>query len=326
MGRVARAEDMKATKGPLSWEEARSLLRDLLEAYLDQPPIKRAQYAPPSDEKESLLSKWIRYDLDLYGGALLLSMVLLILASLSLSARLDGAGNSLLEPKASLATYRSELAGAVLFVVASFAGVWVVRRRRFLCLNDSDNAKRREIRKFLRARMQDEESSIATNETTKGSAPVHLTGQTEVFPVYRRDGNVASWIKIPSLLLVKGDWIALQIGDIAPAQCTTNVTTGESTTKTVRIAAGERLTMETFGYTAEQLTADLPRGRTTLSPDSSDHFLTLTNKMQIFTLVETPLAASLNRPSGKLSSSAWILVDYEYVVWANLEHYVSLCR
>lgn len=289
---------MTTSKGPLSWEEARALLHNLLKNYLDRPPIKRARDGSPPEGNVSFLSKWIYYDLDLYCGAVFFSVVLLILSSLSLMARKDGVGESLLNPQASLAIYRDELVGAVCLVAASFSGVWIVRRRRFLCLNDSDNAKRREIRKFLRARVEDEEDLFDPNGTK--SAPVHLTAQTEVFPVYRRDGNDASWSKIPSLLLVKGDWIALQIGDIVPAKCCAEVTAEDNATKMIYIAAGERLSMETFGYTADKLTGNLPRGRTTLSvSDSSDHLLTLCNKMQIFTLVETPLTASLNRPPRK---------------------------
>ena len=287
---------------PLSWGEARSLLRQVLEDYLDDPPpVKKSDPAPPP-ANESLLSKAIRHDVDLYAGALALSVALLILASFSLSARVNGT-SSLLMPTADVAVYRAEVAAAVLLVLGSLTGVWVVRRRRFLSLNDSDNAKRREIRKFLHSSASSPDD--ATLKQQAAASPlvlpepelVNLTAQTGVYPVYRRSENGASWTRIPSLLLVRGDWIALQIGDVAPANC--SVKNDDASQTIIQVSAGERLTMETFGYTAEGVTVDLPRGRSTLPNDATNHLLTLCNKMQIFTVVDTPLEKFIRKPSGK---------------------------
>jgi hypothetical protein len=297
-------------EAPLSWDEARSILRGLLNDHLDHSSHKRddlgrGQYVL-SSYHESLLSKCISRDLDLYAGALVLTIIILVLSSLSLHDRLNTKiDSSLVHPKATLSLYYTELAGAIILVLASLTNTWVVRRRRFLCWNDQENAKRREILKFLRDASNDEididkvrvsqsTNGTKTNSSTDSLAYVQLTAQTEVYPVFRKRGNLASWSSIPSLLLVKGDWIALQIGDIAPANCATT----SKTKKTIRIAAGERLTVEMFGCTSESTTANLPQGRATLSSHSSDHFLTLCNNMRVYSVEDSPVLASLNRSSG----------------------------
>ena len=57
---------------------------------------------------------------------------------------------------------------------------------------------------------------------TVGGDPIEISGTslTDIYPVYRvsEDGDGA-WLKLPSLLLVKGDFIALQLGDTAPGNC-----------------------------------------------------------------------------------------------------------
>jgi len=233
--------------------------------------------------------------MDLYAGALTLSVALLILASFSLSP------DSILKPEADKTVYRGEVAGAILLLVGSITGVWVTRRRRFLCLNDSDTAKRRQIRKFLRAISSSSSSSSLTDQQHVPASPSmppmvpeisNLTAQTGVYPVYRRKGDKAFWSRIPSLLLVKGDWLALQIGDVGPANCVLK----RDGAAPMHVAVGERLTVEHFAPTTEQLTANLPRGRNSLSMEySDDHFLTLCNKMQIFTVVESPIDEFLRR-------------------------------
>ena len=340
---------------PLSWEEARSILRKSLEKYLDDASPQEACRIPPSRPStlattvsaasgattsesqhcaSSFLSHWIRLDLDLYLGAVLLSVALLVVSSFhwSLSSGQDD------DPLA-----RGELAGAVLLTVGALSGVWVVRRRRFLCLHDSNVARRREVRKFLRATTSTTTSTSATTNTdntnntnndssaippppknspdkaTTTSRPVpeisNLTAQTGVYPVYRRRGNKCVWSRIPSLLLVEGDWIALQIGDVGPAHCrllnsdhsnnnnNDNSNNTAPSSSSMQIQVGERLTVEHFAPTTDQLTASLPRGRKTLSVqdattvEAQDHFLTMCNNMHLFVIVESPMEDFLRRQS-----------------------------
>ena len=101
---------------------------------------------------------------------------------------------------------------------------------------------------------------------------------------------------------MKGDWIALQVGDIAPANCTTIRIATISTTTPTTFAAGERITMEALHCTTDSVIANLPAGRTTLQKShtltSSEHFLMLCNNMQICVLNESPIISSLERNSG----------------------------
>jgi len=151
----------------------------------------------------------------------------------------------------------------------------MVRRRRFLCENDGDTSKRREVSRFLQKLNHEEQeenekkqqqqaasAAIATDADTGqvgeddnmissgagggaggssttgiGVHPRSGTSLNDIYPVYRRsvgaknsnndneetscsyDDCAASWSRIPSLLLVEGDYVALQIGDIVPAEC-----------------------------------------------------------------------------------------------------------
>jgi hypothetical protein len=65
------------------------------------------------------------------------------------------------------------------------------------------------------------------------------------------------------------------------------------------VASGERITLETFGETTTSAIGKLPRGRTTL-PKDSDELLALSNHIQIFVLLESPLEKFLRAPRGKL--------------------------
>lgn len=113
-------------------------------------------------------------------------------------------------------------------------------------------------------------------------------------PVYRvslRNGKqMASWSRIPSLLLVAGDVVALQIGDIAPADCELL----DPNDKAIRCKVGD--SMKT-AFVQEGFLSTLPSGRTTIQKDS-DAFLQLCNGMRIFRVTETPLETFLRKPTG----------------------------
>jgi hypothetical protein len=266
-------------------------------------------------KRATILSRCIHLDLDLYAGTFL-SITLLVLVSLSLSDRSKWTAASRLDSEERTGLGVAHLVFASLMVVTSVSGVWMVRRHRFLCLNDSDHAMRRDIRAFLRSHAEDSETTACTksmegSERSKRLGLTTLTAQTEVFPVYRRHESTASWNKLPSLLLVEGDWIALQIGDIAPAACRSEIVDGAGRKRTVQAQAGERLSISTFGITPDHATMHLPRGRSTLTADSTDNVLTLCNNMRIFTLEETPLLTSLNQQngaSGNILSLLWVMM------------------
>ena len=353
---------------PLTWDEARYILREILQSYLeDHRSSSTSTFSSNAvidgrnvnkESKIPILSTIIYYDLDLYLGALSLSLIMLIVISLSLhSGRQQDAENTnrlMIPPGEKVSLLYTELIGTTLLVMASFINIFVIRRRRFLSTNDKLNSKGRDIHKFLRTgavsttthniidttvnsgkNINGVNNMKATNEYLNISVPCQLTSQTEVYPVFRKvihsgttvsssNNNLASWTTIPSLLLVKGDWIALQVGDIAPASCTAiriSTTRTPSTPKsrnsssrsnnsgavtnwttTTTFAPGERVTMEALHCTTDSVTASLPSGRTTLqkslASSSSDHFLTLCNNMHICILNDSPITSSLQRSSG----------------------------
>lgn len=314
---------------PLSWCEARARLRELLEKYLSEFNIssRKVNLNMQADSRSSatettttatattaenpFLSWWILGDLDLYAGSLPLSIALLILACISLHERRHDDGMTGLNPEAKIAIYRGELAASVLLVVGSIVSLWMVRRRRFLCNNDGENAKRREILRFLRTVAasdkgkgdKDSVRNIAASGMGFGDSmgvSVAGTALTDIYPVYRQSGSeenaLASWARTPSLLLVAGDYIALQVGDIAPASCA--LVDPSSSTAVSTIASGDRIELSSFGNTLAGVMNQLPRGRSTL-PMDSDHLLTLCNKMRVFRVQKAPLDDFIHRSQGK---------------------------
>jgi hypothetical protein len=186
----------------------------------------------------------------------------------------------------------------------SIFNILVVRRRRFSISKGSDKLKRREISKFLKEleKQEDECMHNTFDDASEDSLTLSGTSLTDIYPVYRRCNNNldgtptgGSWSRIPSLLLVQGDHIALQVGDTAPANCRI-VSNGVKLTEKI-IGAGDRITLETSGENANSILNKLPKGRTTLKNNSED-LLTLCNKMRLFVLVSSPIETFLRQRKG----------------------------
>lgn len=323
----------------LSWDEARIRLRKVLEEFLDESGSNRRvrdqdptnNFASSTNHSSSRIAvrrlsfAWcVQHDLDLYLGALSMSIVLLVLSCFSLTARRQSGDNasttSPLHPSASLGVYRSQVAGSVLLTVGSLLSLWMVRRRRFLCLNDSDNAKRREVLRFLRnfdhetieqlptARRSSHpsEHSISSPEDKfKYKTDLPGTSLTDIYPVYRHcssdnSNSNGSWSRIPSLLLVEGDLVALQVGDSTPADCqlVASVSKKEpSAAVSACFKAGQAISLDSVGRTSSQVVSHLPGGRITI-PDASDHLLTLCNHINIYRVTSTPMRDFVRHPAG----------------------------
>lgn len=272
---------------------------------------------------------WLKNDMDLCGAAPLLSIGLLIIACFAWVSS-DKEGGSLLNASARKQIYLSQLSASILLAVSSVTCIWMVRRRYFACSRDVDSVKRREIQRFLKAmeRHTDEKSkeenannsirsannsSIrsthnplrrdSSTSATPGNVdgmtlPLSGTSLTDVYPVYRlSEGGQGSWSRLPTLLLVKGDQIALHVGDIAPAKCTI-ASEDASSNSTAIIEGGERVTLESFGG---QPPMAFPKGRTTI-PSESGKLLELCNSLRVFALLESPMHAFLRQELGKLRS------------------------
>ncbi len=123
------------------------------------------------------------------------------------------------------------------------------------------------------------------------------------------------WHRIPSLLLVQGDFIALKVGDTAPAKCRAlhswETSTHEGNAARIDvpkiIKAGERLTVDSLPHFAKESLMPpskstvnnnkrsvFPPGKSTLK-NQSEELLLLANGLQIYELLETPLASFLRR-------------------------------
>lgn len=305
--------DNPGDSSPLTWDEARSRLRKVLEDYLLETSSSRRKYSkntqPVPKEPKSFLDWWIEHDFDLYAGSLSLSVAFLILAGFSLEARRRGVGLSPLNAAASISVYRAEVASGCLLVVGSMISLWMVRRRRFLFQNDSFNAKRSEVVRFLRAFDRETEEIKAANvhHANTDCAGLDLLGTalTDIYPVYRVSGHeeeeaaAAGWSRIPSLLLVEGDFVALQVGDTTPADCISlEAKPGDGN---IQLNEGELVSLESIGENSISLTSKLPQGKITL-PSFSNHLLTLCNGIRIFVVRKAPLFDFIRHAQGTLTA------------------------
>ena len=285
---------------PLSWKQARYRLRRVLQNYVKAPPpARRTRDVHVPSSSDSILSTWINKHFDLYFGALSVSVALLVVSCLSLSARYGSSVGSQLEPSASKGLYKSQVIASFLLVCGACASLWMTRRLGFLSLNDTDNSKRREVFRFLRALTKHEENGHDGSNQLPHRIHLGETSLNGIYPVYRKsDSGVGSWCRVPNLLLVRGDYIALQIGDNIPAAC---VMMNKDKPTTFKVNAGERLSLELIGQSASEVMADLPKGRSTIAPQS-EHLLTVCNRMRVFMVLQAPIEEFILRPSGRLGT------------------------
>lgn len=301
-----------SNNSPLTWREARFRLRSFLTDYASEVPSA----VVPCNEVYSfsfgkgwlcaeVLRGWLNRDLDIYVGAFGSSLAILIVSSLTYTRDglgTDGDGQDYYE-----GYFRLQFIAGVLVFLGSLINLWLINQRRRSNIQGNDGLKRRGISRFLKEIEKQEEERLTrqdnSNDIEVQEHPLELDGTSlaGLYPVYRRKfrygkkSEAGSWCRIPTLLLVKGDHIALQIGDIAPAACKLI----EEHRIPVQVKAGEILTLETFQETSTLTAGKWPRGRTTL-PKDSDKLLTLCNNMRIFEVLETPLEGFLKQPRGNL--------------------------
>jgi hypothetical protein len=280
----------------LSWKDARERLRRSLESYLET-SVKSIHQSKPRSVRVSVLRssffKWRDCDLDMVLGAFGASLSLLVIAILNFVNRDDDNNRD-----SSFA--KSQVVGACLVFLVCFLNICLVARYRYSTAKGTDHLKRRMISRFLHELGKQEEECL--EDFSSGSLHkdngIDLVGTslTAVYPVYRLSldsrGNVigASWSRIPTLLLVQGDRIALQVGDVAPATC--QFLDGESTQT---FEKGEKISVDSCKSSLESLVGGLPKGRSTL-PAHSDALLDVCNNMRIFVVTETPLDVFLQEP------------------------------
>lgn len=289
---------VQSPRHPLSWKEARTRLRETLEKYL-QTPIKTVHRSTAKYEStHCCFHMWYKWDLDIICGVLM-SIGLLVIAILSFTSETidENVVNN----------NRSQLVGAVVILCGCLANIWLINRYRFSSSHGIDGLKRRMISKFLRELTEQEGSTSGPqySETNQfsieadGSA-IDLIGTslTDIYPVYRlsdRPGTPGdgSWCRVPTLLLVEGDRIALQVGDSAPAKC--RVVEGKKSMAVFE--AGQEIRLDdSCGESVGGLLGKVSRGRTTLPSRDTNGLLRLCNDVRIFEVIESPLETFLRKP------------------------------
>jgi len=294
---------------PLTWREARYRLRSFLAEYASETPptvVKKRDGVPEPKSNlnyPQVVSFWFKWDLDIYLGALGSSLAIFV--STLLAYIQGGLGQKAVHGGLKENNLQLQFAAGTLILLGGLINIWLIYRRRHSNQQGSGSLKRREIFRFLREIEKQEEERLTRQDTAEDldvqEHPLELAGTSlaGVYPVYRRKyryggkSEAGSWCRIPTLLLVKGDHIALQIGDIAPAACRLV----EEHRVPVQLKAGEMITLDTFQETSNLSTGKWPRGRTTL-PQDSGKLLTLCNNMRIFEVLETPLEGFLRQPRG----------------------------
>ncbi len=296
---------------PLTWREARFRLRSFLTIYASETAsttvIKRDEHVSLQGKGWTfplVFEKCLDWDLDIYFGAFGSSLAILVVASLAFAS--DGLNTPSDREGYDEGYCRLQFTAGVLIFVGSVINLWLISQRRCTNSQGNDGLKRREISRFLKEIEKQEEERLtrqdSSNDIEVQEHPLELDGTSlaGLYPVYRlkfqhgKKAEAGSWCRIPTLLLVKGDHIALQIGDIAPAACKLI----EEHQIPVQVKAGEILTLGTFQETSTLTAGKWPRGRTTL-PKDSDRLLTLCNNMKVFEVLETPLESFLKQPRGK---------------------------
>ncbi len=254
-------------------------------------------------------------------------------------------------------------AAALLFLISSLTSAWITRRRRRVSRYTDRSIERRRCvsaflesmksrkvgksegqTKFRKSRSQNsrswhsQPSSSVRDFTGFDVDTIPRKNVEDVYSTYRlmddqeEAGQQGQWHRIPSLLLTKGDFVALKVGDTAPARCTP-VRDANDGARNV-IEAGERLAINSLppsardslglqkGHTSivsfessNTLTTSnttktiksrrrgaLPSGRSTVT-NHSEEMLLLANGVQIFALLETPLESFLRKECMKRNHS-----------------------
>ena len=264
---------------------------------------------------------WLAHELDM-ALALLLSIGLLILSIVSYHQRKSApssASSGGLNPRADLSVYKSQMAASVLFVTGSMFSILVCWRRKVTSRRDSYVGRRRTVLSFLKKLDLWEEAEgggaerphVHADDHSATEEAVQLSGTalTDVYSVYRLSSNAPAssacgqWHKVPSLMLVDGDFISLQVGDTAPANCAlvpiASSKSGEADATdlgSLHLTAGERFTGTAVTFST------IPVGRSTLKPENSRELLELCNRTNIFVVTKTPLIDALAKGHGESNS------------------------
>ena len=214
---------------PLSWKEARSTMREVLKRYMDDKTINAAASVPNGNMASASLPPkiicfWFSHHLDCYLGSILCSIALLVL-SVILYIR-EREKDVITKNSLEVNLYTSNIIAAVLLIACGIFNAWLLHRRRVTSARGAEMKKRNAVESFIQVldeelHKNDDDTQDSVHNFNGQDSELCGTSLTDIYSVYRlsSDGESGQWHKIPSLLLVKGDFIALQLGDTAPADC-----------------------------------------------------------------------------------------------------------
>jgi hypothetical protein len=262
------------TPGPLSWNEARHRLKITLELWNKQEQM--------NTHSQSIKFKFITLEnLDIL-LAILLSIAFVIL--------------SFTLPTQDLSEFvTSQRIASVLFLLSSLTSALISNRWATVREQDQSIERRRCVTAFLKEMELMSKNTESSKESETVGSEEGLDKQTDVIPrknvedvysTYRLNNHSqqGQWHRIPLLLLVKGDYIALKVGDTCPQCKSIKKERGE----TISIHAGQRLSIDLLG-----VNLSFPPGKSTVK--TGEDLLMLANGVRVFELLETPLETFLNR-------------------------------
>ena len=127
---------------PLSWFEARSRLKKVLEEYISEPPVQSRERRQPNPQNISRLERtlewWLDCDMDLYLGSLLFSAMFFLQCMISLF-------RSKMENGGLYFTSTSLLSASIIFLLTSIISWRLLQRRRRSREEDGEVAKMRRL-------------------------------------------------------------------------------------------------------------------------------------------------------------------------------------
>ena len=200
------------------------------------------------------------------------------------------------------------MAGALGIIVSS-ASLFGTYRRNMACQTNRHNDLIHGMDEYLRVGEINQESNggngglmsssecchhsgIRTEESKDYDSSIISSTNGDYYRVYRKNGDQnekGRWHRIPNVLLVEGDLIALQVGDIAPA----NVCSHHNTR--IHVKAGEKVNLAHDS----SLLSSLPSGKSSFLAkniaSNSKQLLSLSKHMQLFVILETPLPSILKK-------------------------------
>ena len=324
-------------QSPLSWSDARDRLRYKLEQWKDERKRHRKNDDNSNNEgEEELVFSW----LSLEDPDLLLVTIPLAALYTTLSCFVIPTTTTPTQRHDASQFTKRQQAAAILLLLSSLFSTWITKRRRKVSREtDRSIERRRCVSAFLdgmkkrresssgsgndqqqqQQQVQQQLDSSATNNMESmlddvGTIP--RKNVEDVHSTYRigssENNKQGKWHRIPSLLLVKGDFIALKVGDTAPAKCRPLSSSSSSSSSSGGIIeAGERLSVQSLPQMTKETLAFqdaptspkaaknsnakggvggglLPQGKYSVKYHSNE-LLLLANGVRIFVLLETPI-------------------------------------